>query len=54
MITIIEAKLEGQLVERHPEYEMSHRNVLKNINFEDMTYEFEGKKYSFWIQLPYS
>ena len=45
MITIIEAKLEGQLVERHPEYEMSHRNVLKNINFEDMTYEFEGKKY---------
>lgn len=32
-ITIIQLKLEGQLIERHPEYEMEDRLLLKAIDF---------------------
>lgn len=44
-IAIIQFKLEGQMIKRHPEYEMEHRNILEKINFDDMTVELEGKKF---------
>ena len=44
-IAIIQFKLEGQMIKRHPEYEMENRNILEKINFDDMTVELEGKKF---------
>lgn len=44
-ITVIQLKLEGQLMRRHPEYNMDSRNVLEKINFEDMTIVREGRVY---------
>lgn len=44
-IAIIQFKLAGQIIERHPEYNMDDRNVLKNINFETMEYFVDGKAY---------
>ena len=29
-LAILMFKMEGQLIERHPEYQIDHRNVLKN------------------------
>ena len=40
---ILEFKLEGQLVERHPEWSMDDRNVLKNIDYEKGTVEIKGQ-----------
>ncbi len=34
-MTIIQFKLEGQLIEKHPEFEMDDRRLLHHINFED-------------------
>ena len=36
-VAILEFKLQGQLVERHPEWEMDGRNLLKEIDFEKGT-----------------
>jgi len=44
-IAIIMFKLEGQLIERHPEYNMDHRNVLKMIDFERMVFKAGEKEY---------
>lgn len=44
-ITIIQFKLEGQLLEKHPEYEMEHRNLLRHIDFEQGTVTIEGVIY---------
>ena len=44
-IAVIQFKLEGQLVLRHPEYEMEGRAILRTINFEDGTVEVDGKRY---------
>lgn len=44
-ITIIQLKLEGQLLERHPEYHMEDRIMLKKIDFEKGTILLEGKNY---------
>ncbi len=44
-MAIIMFKLEGQLIERHPEYNMDHRNVLKTIDFERMVFKTGGKEY---------
>jgi len=41
-IAIIQFKLEGQLVERHPEWDMDARNILKQIDFKNGTVEIEG------------
>lgn len=38
-ISIIRFKLEGALIEKHPEYNMDDRNVLKHINYDDYTYK---------------
>ncbi|MEG2440257.1 MAG: fructose-1,6-bisphosphatase [Acetivibrio sp.] len=45
-IAIIQFKLEGQLLEKHPEYNMYERNLLKFIDFEQGTVKLEGKLYS--------
>ncbi|URZ00438.1 fructose-1,6-bisphosphatase [Clostridium felsineum] len=44
-ISIIQFKLEGEVIKRHPEFKMEHRLLLSKINFEDNTIELEGKKY---------
>ena len=44
-ITIIELKLEGQLIKRHPEYKMDSRLLLDKIDFENNVVEINGKKY---------
>lgn len=45
-ITIIQMKLEGQMIERHPEYQMNQRNWLQQINFKTYTVTYLGKEYS--------
>lgn len=44
-ITIIQLKLEGQLVMRHPEYEMQDRLLLDKIDHEAGTVCLDGKSY---------
>lgn len=44
-IAIIQFKLEGQIIKRHPEYEMDDRNVLERINYKEFTADIEGKTY---------
>ena len=45
-ITMIQFKLAGQLIERHPEYNMESRNVLKHINYEKGTICIDGNEYA--------
>ena len=42
-IAVIQFKVEGQIINRNPEYEMQDRNLLERINYEDMTLELGGK-----------
>jgi fructose-1,6-bisphosphatase-3 len=44
-IAIIQFKLEGQVIERHPEWEMEHRNLLHRINLKAGTVEIQGQQY---------
>ena len=44
-ISIIELKLEGQLINRHPEYDMDDRLVLDRINYEKGTIRIKGVDY---------
>ena len=44
-ISIIQFKLEGQMVERHPEWNMEDRNVLKLVDYERGTIEIEGEEH---------
>ncbi|WP_053942284.1 fructose-bisphosphatase class III [Kallipyga gabonensis] len=45
-VAILEFKLEGQLYERHPEYEMTDRIVLKKVDWETMEYvSIDGSRY---------
>lgn len=44
-ISVIQWKLEGQLIEKHPDYNMDDRNMLKRINYDNMTVNIEGKDY---------
>lgn len=44
-IAIIQFKLEGQVIMRHPEYGMEDRLLLDKINFSDMTVTVDGVKY---------
>ncbi|MGL5692918.1 MAG: fructose-1,6-bisphosphatase [Peptostreptococcaceae bacterium] len=44
-ISIIQFKLEGEVIKRRPEYEMNHRLLLEKINYEDGNIELKGKKY---------
>jgi fructose-1,6-bisphosphatase-3 len=44
-IAILQFKLEGQTIERHPEWNMDHRNILRKINFENHTLDVDGQSY---------
>lgn len=44
-IAILQFKLEGQLLERHPEYGMDDRIVLKMVDYENGTFLWNGKSY---------
>lgn len=44
-IAIIQFKLEGQLIARHPEYDMDDRSVLSRVDFEAGTLDIDGKTY---------
>lgn len=45
-ISVIQFKLEGQLINRHPEYNMAHRNLFENIDPEKATVNIQGKTYT--------
>jgi len=42
-ISVIQFKLEGQLVRQHPEWNIDRRGTLENIDLRRGTYRFEGK-----------
>ncbi len=44
-IAIIQFKVEGQIIKRHPEYEMNDRVLLKAIDYNKGTVTVEGKEY---------
>lgn len=44
-ITIIQFKLEGQLVAKYPEWGMTDRRLLHTIDYENHTVEVDGKRY---------
>ena len=44
-ITIIQLKLEAEIIRRHPEYQMDDRLLLDKINFEKGTVKINGKEY---------
>ena len=44
-ITILQLKLEGQTIERHPEWNMDRRNLLRRINYTDSTLDVDGIPY---------
>lgn len=44
-IAIIQFKLEGEVIKRRQEFQMDHRLLLNNINYENGTIELDGKTY---------
>lgn len=44
-ITVIQLKLEGQLIERHPEWDMQDRDVFRKVDFEKGTVKLCGNTY---------
>jgi fructose-1,6-bisphosphatase III len=44
-ISIIQFKLEGDIIARNREFKMEHRLVLNHINYEEGTIQLYGKKY---------
>ncbi len=44
-ISIIELKLESQLIKSHPEWEMESRNVFEMVDFEKKTVTIDGQTY---------
>lgn len=44
-IAVIQFKLEGQLIARHPGFEMDGRRLLRNIDYEKGTVTIDGKEY---------
>lgn len=45
-VSIIQFKLEGQIIKKHPEFEMEGRLLLDKINYEKKTVMVYGKEYS--------
>jgi len=45
-ISVIQFKLEGQLINQHPEWNIDRRGTLENIDLSKGTYRFEGKDYT--------
>lgn len=44
-ITIIQFKIEGEYIKKHPEYKMQDRLLLEKINYEKGTVNIDGKDY---------
>lgn len=44
-ITVIQLKLEGQLMEKYPEWQMQHRSLFCRVNFDSCTLEMDGTVY---------
>jgi len=44
-ISIIQFKIEGEFIKRHPEYEMDDRLLLNKVNYEKGTVNINGKNY---------
>ena len=44
-IAIIQFKIQGQIIKRHPEYDMDDRRLLEAVDFEKGTVRLEGKEY---------
>lgn len=50
-IAIMQFKLEGQLMKKHPSFEMEDRRLLHLIDYKAGTIEYEGKTLSCWIHI---
>jgi fructose-1,6-bisphosphatase-3 len=44
-ISIIQFKMEGQAIERHPEWNMDNRNILRRIDYQNHTLEIDGQPF---------
>ena len=44
-ITVIQLKLEGQLIRSHPEWNMDDRDIFGKVDFTDCTVRINGKTY---------
>lgn len=44
-ITVIQLKLEGQLIERHPEWDMDRRDIFRMVDFDRGTVTINGREY---------
>ena len=44
-ISVIQFKLEGQLIQGHPEWNIDRQGTLENIRLDEGTYSFDGQKY---------
>lgn len=44
-ITVIQLKLEGQLIKKYPQWNMANRLLLEKINFDDYTVTIDGNTY---------
>ncbi len=44
-ISIIQFKLEGQVIERHPEWNMDERNILRKIDYQNHTLDIGGQPF---------
>ena len=44
-VAVIQFKLEGQLIARHPEYRMDHRRLLDKIDYRERTVTIDGGVY---------
>ena len=45
MISIMQFKIEGQEIKKHPEMNLDHRNILETLNFEKGTVKISGVEY---------
>jgi fructose-1,6-bisphosphatase-3 len=45
-IAVLQFKLEGQIIERRPDYDMADRCLLRRVDFEKASIELDGREYS--------
>lgn len=45
-ISVIQFKIESEVINRRPEFKMEHRNMLNKINYEDGSITLKGKTYT--------
>ena len=45
-ITVIQLKLEGQMLKRHPEYKMDDRRLLEQVDWDKMTIRLHGTEFA--------